>query len=172
MHQARSFGTVTETEKPWYPREHWPDVMRSRFAEFRGPVRQFLDEICDESEVIYTVVEEVAAPLPWHRGRTLIIGDAAHASTPFMGQGGAMAVEDAVTLGRLLDSDGDLGTVLNRFGQERMPVCRFVQDSSRRVGEAGSSEDAASSARRNQAMPKTAQRQVDEFYSTLATMQA
>jgi hypothetical protein len=57
--------------------------MRASFKEFQGPVRRFLDEVSDQTEVLYTVVEEVAAPLPWHRERVLLIGDAAHASTPF-----------------------------------------------------------------------------------------
>lgn len=166
------FGTVTETGKPHYPRDQWPGLMRSQFAEFGGPVRPFLDEISDQSEVIYTVVEEVVAPLPWHRGRVLLVGDAAHASTPFMGQGGAMAVEDAITLGRLLDSGDDLATVLERFGQERQPVCQFVQDASRAVGQAGGAEDATSAFLRNQAMPGSAQQQVDEFYATLGALRS
>ncbi|MFM0739168.1 FAD-dependent monooxygenase, partial [Paraburkholderia xenovorans] len=92
------FGTVREPGKPWYEKESWASVMRSKFAEFSGPARRFLDELCEKTEMLYTAVEEVALPQPWHRGRTVLIGDAAHASTPFMGQGGAMAVMDAVLL--------------------------------------------------------------------------
>ncbi len=38
----------------------------------------------------------------WHRGRMVLVGDAAHAASPSSGQGASMAVEDAVTLGRAL----------------------------------------------------------------------
>lgn len=165
------FGTVVEPEKRWLDPAEWPATMRATFAEFQGPVRRFLDEVSEHTEVLYTVVEEVAAPLPWHRGRVLLVGDAAHASTPFMGQGGAMAVEDGVVLGQMLD-DGfaDVPALLTAFGERRLPVCRFVQDRSRAVGEAGAVEDAASVARRNAAMPQTAQRQVDDFYATLTRL--
>ena len=87
------------------------------------------------------------------------------------GQGGAMAVEDAVVLAGLLDADfPDVPTLLQAFGERRLPACRFVQDRSRAVGEAGAVEDADSVARRNAAMPQTAQQQVDDFYRTLSEL--
>ncbi|HUH86764.1 MAG TPA: FAD-dependent oxidoreductase [Pusillimonas sp.] len=165
------FGTVPEPEKHWYPRETWPQVMRDKFSEFTGPVRQFLDQVSDQTEVLYTVVEEVAAPLPWHQGRTLLIGDAAHASTPFMGQGGAMAVADAVELGRTLEQDApNVPEMLRRFGERRYPECKFVQDASRAVGEAGAVEDPESCKARNAAMQQNSQAHVDGFYAKLAAL--
>jgi len=162
------FGTVPEPTEHWYPREEWPAIMREKFAEFQGPVRQFLDQVSPQTEVLYTVVEEVAAPLPWHNGRILLIGDAAHASTPFMGQGGAMAVEDAVVLARMLSEEFDeVPQLLQRFGQRRHPMCKFVQDASRKVGEAGADENPESCTARNAAMQRTAQTHVDDFYKTL-----
>ena len=166
------FGTVSEPADRWYPREQWPALMRERFAEFGGPARRFLDELSANSQVLYTAVEEVQAPLPWHAGRVLLIGDAAHASTPFMGQGGAMAVEDAVVLARMLAANGINEETLKAFGERRYPMCRFVQDASRKVGEAGAMEDAASCARRNAAMQDTAQQQVDGFYRELDALRA
>ena len=43
-------------------------------------------------------VESLLVPKPWHRGRVVLIGDAAHATSPHVGQGGAMAMEDAIVL--------------------------------------------------------------------------
>lgn len=166
------FGTVSEPADRWYPKAQWPALMRERFAEFGGSARQFLDQLSVDSEVLYTAVEEVQAPLPWHAGRVLLIGDAAHASTPFMGQGGAMAVEDAVVLAGMLSADGIDEQVLRAFGERRYPMCRFVQEASRKVGEAGAVEDAASCVRRNMAMRQTAQQQVDAFYRELDTLGA
>ncbi|WP_397474825.1 FAD-dependent oxidoreductase [Pusillimonas sp.] len=167
------FGTVPEPQGHWYPKEDWPATMRSKFAEFQGPVRRFLDEISSQNEVLYTVVEEVAAPLPWHLGRVLLIGDAAHASTPFMGQGGAMAVEDAVVLGRMVAqhmANGNVPGLLQRFGEQRYPMCKFVQDASRQVGEAGALEDPESCKIRNAAMRQNAQGHVDNFYARLGKL--
>ena len=164
------FGTVPEPGNPWFDPQDWPRIMREKFAEFQGPARTFLNEVSEHSEVLYTVVEEVAADLPWHKGRVLLLGDAAHASTPFMGQGGAMAIEDAVVLKTLLQRHQFQTSVLEAFGTARYPVCRFVQDASRKVGEAGAIEDAASCLARNHNMQQKAQLQVDQFYQQLETL--
>ncbi|NTX21300.1 FAD-dependent oxidoreductase [Burkholderia cepacia] len=161
------FGTVREPENPWYEKDSWASVMRSKFEEFSGPARRFLDELSEQSEVLYTAVEEIALPLPWHRGRTIVIGDAAHASTPFMGQGGAMAVTDAVLLAERISTCSDIEATLSAFGHSRFPMCKFVQDVSRDVGQAGAVEDAATCKARNEAMCNTAQAKVDSFYQRL-----
>jgi 2-polyprenyl-6-methoxyphenol hydroxylase-like FAD-dependent oxidoreductase len=161
------FGTVAEPAGSWYAREDWPAMMQARFAEFGGPARQFIDALGQDSEVLYTAVEEVAAPLPWHRGRVAIIGDAAHASTPFMGQGGAMALEDAVLLAEMLKGDGPLDETLQAFGQRRYAMCKFVQDASRKVGEVGAQEDDGMLAARRDLMRQSAQGQVDAFYEAM-----
>ncbi|MEO7241297.1 MAG: FAD-dependent oxidoreductase [Variovorax sp.] len=166
------FGTVAEPAAAWYPREQWPAIMRARFAEFGSPARKFLDTLSAESEVLYTGVSEVAAPLPWHVGRSLLIGDAAHASTPFMGQGGAMAVQDGVVLANLLEAGGNVEDVLRRFGELRYPVCKFVQDASRRIGDAGAQEDRQACLRRDLALRQQGQQQVDDFYRELACLSA
>lgn len=164
------FGTVPEPPDAWYPAEEWPQLMRARFADFGHPARRFLDELAGDSEVLYTAVEEVARPLPWHSGRVLLIGDAVHASTPFMGQGGAMALEDSVVLAQMLDLPGGIESTLEAFGARRHPRCMFVQDASRAVGRAGAVEDARSCAERNLRMKDVAQQQVDDFYAALASM--
>lgn len=164
------FGTVCEPAGAWYEPAEWPALMRARFAGFGGPARQFLDALSPASEVLYTAVEEVSAPLPWHAGRLLMIGDAAHASTPFMGQGGAMAIEDAVVLADMLAGGQPVEDTLRAFGELRFPMCRFVQDASRKVGEAGAQEDPAALQGRNDAMRKSAQLQVDLFHARMAAL--
>ncbi len=165
--QLYLFGTVPEPAGAWFAREDWAALMRSRFAVFHGPAAQFLDELTVQSEVLYTAVEEVVMAGPWHHHRVLLIGDAAHASTPFMGQGGAMAVQDAVVLGCLLASGLPVDSALDRFSELRPPVCRFVQDVSRQVGVSGAQADALEHAKILHAMGSTAQQRVDDFYAQL-----
>ena len=167
-----TFGTIAEPKDRYYDPRSWADTMREKFAEFEGPARQFLDELGPESEVLFTAVEEIAMPLPWHRGRVLMIGDASHASTPFMGQGGAMAMQDAVLLGSMLDRRSPVDEMLRRFGEQRMPTCRFVQDVSRRVGELGAQEDAELLAERDTRLRQQAQADVDSFYGKLSELNA
>ncbi len=162
------FGTTREPGKPYYPRDTWAKEMRAKFAAFKGPTEALLAEITQPEQVFYTSVEEVHLPLPWSRGRVVLIGDAAHSSSPFMGQGGAMALEDAVLLAEMLDGATDIPAVLTAFGTRRFERCKFVQDASRRVGEAGAIEDAEATIHRNKRMQASAQQDVDTFYARIA----
>jgi FAD-dependent urate hydroxylase len=55
----------------------------------------------------------------WRSGRTVIVGDAAHAASPSSGQGASMAIEDAVTLGRCLGEQPDVPAALAKYEQAR-----------------------------------------------------
>lgn len=167
-----TFGTVAEPKDRRYPPESWPREMRVKFAEFAGPATAFLEELGPGAEVLYTAVEEIILPTPWHRGRVVLIGDAAHATTPFMGQGGALAMQDALVLAEALDLHAAPEAALAAFGAARAPVCQFVQDVSRAVGEAGAAEHESGLDDRNAALRETAQAKVDQFYARLAELNA
>ena len=161
------FGTTAEPGKPYYARETWPDEMRRKFAAFKGPAAALLDEIKHANQVFYTAIEEVHLPLPSSRGPVVLVGDAAHSSSPFMGQGGAMALEDALVLAEMLSAAGDVPGALTAFSTRRFERCKFVQDESRKVGQAGAIEDLKATAIRNERMRDGAQREVDKFYARI-----
>jgi 2-polyprenyl-6-methoxyphenol hydroxylase-like FAD-dependent oxidoreductase len=69
--------------------------------------------------------------------RAVLIGDAAHPTTPNLGQGGCMAIEDAVVLARRLRGDGDLAHNLASFVAERSPRTSAITRGSRRFGRLG-----------------------------------
>ena len=83
-----------------------------------------------------------------------------------------MGMEDAVILAQLLGACDRMDQALKLFGTVRQPMCRFVQDASRAVGEAGANENIHSLEVRNQAFAETAQSKVDGFYGLLDTFQA
>ena len=68
-------------------------------------------------------------PLPaWVRdGRIALLGDAAHAMTPFLGQGAATAIEDALVLSRCLRSETEIAPALGRYQAARQKRCDFIQ---------------------------------------------
>lgn len=63
--------------------------------------------------------------------RRRLFGDAAHASTPHLTQGTAMAIEDAVVLAECLGKLVPLEQALHNFAERRMPRARFVHERSR-----------------------------------------
>lgn len=68
----------------------------------------------------------------WHTERTVLIGDAAHATAPTLSQGAAMALEDVAVLLAELKSCTNIAAALANYQQRREPRVRFVQEESRR----------------------------------------
>jgi FAD-dependent urate hydroxylase len=71
------------------------------FSEFADPATPLLDNLDDASDIHVSVIEEVALDC-WVRDHIVLIGDAAHATSPNMAQGAAMALEDALVLAHCL----------------------------------------------------------------------
>jgi 2-polyprenyl-6-methoxyphenol hydroxylase-like FAD-dependent oxidoreductase len=105
-------------------------LMRDRLSEFGGIVAELREQIVNPKEVIYRPYEALLMPSPWYRGRVLLIGDAVHSSPPQLGQGAALAIEDAVVLADLLGRVDDLDKVLAEFMEQRMERCKLVVETS------------------------------------------
>ncbi|VXB28131.1 FAD-dependent oxidoreductase [Arthrobacter sp. 9V] len=97
-------------------------------------------------EAIIAATEEIIRPyttsdfpsIPrWHRGRLVVVGDAAHAASPSSGQGASMAIEDAVTLGRALQglAPESIPAALERYESERRIRAESVVEWGRRNAE-------------------------------------
>jgi 2-polyprenyl-6-methoxyphenol hydroxylase-like FAD-dependent oxidoreductase len=72
---------------------------------------------------------------PWHRGRIIVIGDAAHTTTPHLASGASIAIEDSIVLARLFQSERSLNTVLDDFMHQRYERCRMIVANSELLGE-------------------------------------
>ena len=93
---------------------------RDCFADFGEPVRAFLESLTHDDQIHCSALESVELP-KWRKDRVLLIGDAAHASSPMMGQGGCMAVEDAAVLAELLETSTSIDVALDAFSPRRRP---------------------------------------------------
>ncbi len=123
------------------------DRLHQHFGDWHEPIPAILAGLHEE-DVMHHAVEDLHPGLPaFHRGRVAIIGDAAHAMTPDLGQGGGMALEDAVVLGSLA-GEGKIGDgyvsvpipgVLEDFSRLRLPRTSMVARRSRRMGRLSSS---------------------------------
>jgi 2-polyprenyl-6-methoxyphenol hydroxylase-like FAD-dependent oxidoreductase len=129
------FLTTSEPGNPWMPDDRLHDLMRDRLRGHRGLAGEIRERIQHAESVVYKPLETLLVARPWYRGRVLLIGDAAHTTTPHHAQGAAMAVEDAVVLSELLQRDGDLEDLLEQFMERRWSRCRLVVEASVQVGE-------------------------------------
>jgi 2-polyprenyl-6-methoxyphenol hydroxylase-like FAD-dependent oxidoreductase len=115
--------------------EELANVLRERLSRFGGLIGEIRDRyITDPAQVVYRPVEAILVPPPWYRGRVVLIGDAAHATSPHVGQGAAMAMEDALVLAEEVAADRPVEEKLERFMQRRYERCEFIWETSRQIG--------------------------------------
>lgn len=102
------------------PDDEKAELLR-RFGDWHAPVPGIIDAVTPE-EVLRHDVHHLTDPLPsFHRGRTVLLGDAAHAMAPTLGQGGNQAIEDAIVLAHHLTPDADLGEGTAAYSAVRLP---------------------------------------------------
>ncbi|MGH4033514.1 FAD-dependent monooxygenase [Actinomycetota bacterium Odt1-20B] len=112
------------------PDGDWRDL----FSDFAAPVPQLLEQGADAH--VAALHESVGTD--WTRARVVLIGDAAHACSPSMAQGGAMALEDSLVLAGLLAGSGRrvgtdrIETTLRTFQARRAHRIQGVLEQNRR----------------------------------------
>lgn len=124
-----------EPGNPFFAPETLASEFHKRLDGFGGLIPELKAQITDSSKVVYRPLEAILMPSPWYKGRVLLIGDAAHATTPHMGQGAAQAVEDAVVLGDLAASQHSVQDILDQFMARRYERCKFINEGSLQIGE-------------------------------------
>ena len=81
-------------------------LLREQLRDFSGEVMSYAREcVNDPAKVDYRPMNSFLLPPPWHRGRVVVIGDAAHTTTPHLATGAGIAIEDAVVLAELLATE-------------------------------------------------------------------
>jgi 2-polyprenyl-6-methoxyphenol hydroxylase-like FAD-dependent oxidoreductase len=113
----------------------WPALLREALAEFAGPIVAIRESLSAESKIIYRPLFALMMAKPWHRGRTVLIGDAAHATTPHLAAGAGLAVEDALVLAEEIDRARSCQEAIHRFTERRYERCRLVVENSVRLGD-------------------------------------
>ena len=118
MHEARA----GERRDPTTLHEQ----LREKIEGYGGLIPALAAQINDPTLVSYRPIEWMLIPAPWHRGRVVLIGDAAHANPPNVAQGAAMGIEDAVVLAEEVSSPGTFEDALARFMARRWDRVKLV----------------------------------------------
>jgi len=116
------------------PLEGRLERLRRRFQKFGSRVQEYLASLERDDQVICSAMEWIELE-QWYAGRVVLVGDAAHASSPLMGQGGCMAMEDAWVLAEELRTAATLESALARYVSRRRPRVEWVQRESIAVAE-------------------------------------
>ena len=111
------------------------DAMKRHLCDFHAGWHDPIPRLLDAADnIVVTPTLDVATLPTWSRRRTLLIGDAAHATSPHAGQGGSLALEDAARLGRLMGEGREFGTTFQCFEAERRPRAERIVALARRNG--------------------------------------
>ena len=121
-------------EKPWYPDAELLPRLKALLAPF--PALAALRDGMDASTPITArPLESILLDDPWYAGRVILIGDAAHATTPHLASGAGMAVEDAIVLVDELDKTDSYEGAMRAFMNRRLPRGKLVVGNSLKLGE-------------------------------------
>ena len=110
-------------------------VMHEQLTDFGGLLAAARDEIRDPSAIVYRPISSFILPSPWYRGRILLIGDAAHVTTPHMASAAGIAIEDSIVLAELFHSQQSASRALEAFMTRRYERCCMVVENSFQLGE-------------------------------------
>jgi 2-polyprenyl-6-methoxyphenol hydroxylase-like FAD-dependent oxidoreductase len=110
-------------------------VLKEHGQGYGGVWGEVRDSIDDDTVVNYQYIEAILVDEPWYRGRSIVIGDAAHACPPLIAQGAAMCAEDAVVLAEELTAGSTVEDALRAFMERRLPRVRMVLDNSLQLAE-------------------------------------
>lgn len=124
------FLTTPEPGNPRYPQEGMAERMRERLSRCAPRLRELASEIVDDAGVVYRPLEAMLVSGSWHKGRVVLLGDAVHATTPHLGQGAGMAIEDAIVLAEELARHDAVEPALAAYRDRRFERCRYIVESS------------------------------------------
>ncbi|REC48446.1 monooxygenase [Chryseobacterium piscium] len=134
--KGKRFGFVKISEQKVY----WYALMNENkfresldlietFKDFDSLVLEILESTKQENIILNDIID--LTPIPkWYTENLSLIGDAAHATTPNMGQGACQSIEDAYVIGKLLERNRDFNSVFEEFQKiRRKKVDTIVKNS-------------------------------------------
>jgi 2-polyprenyl-6-methoxyphenol hydroxylase-like FAD-dependent oxidoreductase len=122
------------------PAKHWmaesalPASLRKLLEPYGGVLRAVREALDTQSQIILRPLETFMLPAPWHSGRALLIGDAAHPTTPQLASGAGMAMEDALVLADEVARQATVDEVCRTFMRRRYERCQLVVRNSIEIG--------------------------------------
>ena len=128
-------------EESWTARRPWAELD----ADYQGwhPMVRAVIHAVDRDACFRWALNNRAVATRWSSARCTLLGDAVHATLPYMAQGAAMAIEDAAVLARALALPAPLATQLARYAAHRVPRTTRVVRESTEMGELYHIQDAS-----------------------------
>lgn len=127
------FATYTQPAGEISSPEERKAKLLSVFGTWCAPVPHLL-EATPAAAILHNDIYDIRSFAPWSREQVTLLGDAAHPTTPNMGQGACMAIESAYVLAHALAQEPGLPSALHRYEAERRARTRWVTNTSWSIG--------------------------------------
>lgn len=127
------WATANEPERTDDPADGRKGKLLRLFGDWHRPIPQLIGAT-PEDEILKNGTFDRPPVRRWGRGRVTLLGDAAHPTTPNLGQGGCMAIEDAAVLARSLCETDDVAAALRAFEARRYRRTAWITRESLRYG--------------------------------------
>lgn len=125
------YVTTPEPGKPRYEHDNLAASMRAKIADHPAPqIRALAEQITDNDGVVYRPMDAMMLRGDWHVGRIVILGDAVHATTPHLGQGAGMAIEDSIVLAEEIARHKTPEKAFTAYRDRRYERCRYIVEKS------------------------------------------
>ncbi len=129
------FITEDRPTKEHIDEANWPQLFAGLMQPFSDPLIQSLipHALISEAAIDYRPLANLLVPVPWNRGRVVMIGDTVAATTPHLASGAGIGIESGIVLGEELSRTESLQSALDRFHARRWERCRMVVQNSERL---------------------------------------
>jgi 2-polyprenyl-6-methoxyphenol hydroxylase-like FAD-dependent oxidoreductase len=124
------FATTPEPGNPRYAKPGIAERMRGRLDGAPPAIASLAAKITDDESVVYRPLEWLLLTGPWHKGRVVLLGDAVHCTTPHLGQGAGLAIEDSLVLADELAKASEPQQAFEAYRQRRFERCRYIVETS------------------------------------------
>jgi 2-polyprenyl-6-methoxyphenol hydroxylase-like FAD-dependent oxidoreductase len=124
------YVTTPEPGNPRYPHDKLAESMRSKLDGAAPQIRALAEQITENDGVVYRPLEGMMLYGDWHAGRVVLLGDAVHATTPHLGQGAGLAIEDSIVLAEELKRHDTPDEAFRAYRDRRFERCRYIVEKS------------------------------------------
>jgi 2-polyprenyl-6-methoxyphenol hydroxylase-like FAD-dependent oxidoreductase len=141
---VQQYAPEGENDKPGGRKNEVFDL----FHDWHDPIPAVI-EATAETDILRNDIYELNHLRHWSRGRVTLLGDAAHAMTPNLGQGACQAIEDAVVLAECLKDTTDIAAALKSYDKRRVTRANRISLLAHFIGQAVQWENPILSVPRN-----------------------
>jgi 2-polyprenyl-6-methoxyphenol hydroxylase-like FAD-dependent oxidoreductase len=110
-------------------------ILKRLLSEFKGELSSIAQSINAQSHIVYRPLESHFLHDAWSTGCVVLVGDAAHATTPQLASGAGMAMEDGIVLSEEFLKAKDTPEAFHRYFLRRQNRCNMVVQNSLKIGQ-------------------------------------